>query len=216
MHAQSLLLSIRDVEQSLDDVLTNHRLTDATATTTQIAAIRSTLQDVATQLRGVTPAPGWKTSGEAGQDASVRTTFVRMYEGASTVDEVESAIDEGLPSLDVLVASGRVVTVDDHVLVPLSGPVAADNWRVLVDVLEDRLETVRSKIRKIKARLRADGLASESRLLDRWEAIEDRIGALVELLVRVSAHTNYIRQKAATKSLRIETLVNEMEALLQQ
>lgn len=216
MYAQSLLVSVRAIEQSLDTVLASHRVGDAAATDTQAMSIRSTLRDVAEQLRSVTPSPGWQANGQAEADAAVRTVLDRIYVGEPEVDAVEQAVTEDNPSVASLVSSGRVHDVAGIVVVPLVGPAGDDNWRVLVDVLRDRLETVLEKTRTVEARLRADGLGDGSHLLDRWQAIDDRIDALVELLARVGTHASYVRRKAADRSARVRRLVTEIETVLYQ
>lgn len=211
MQANSVLGNARAVDGLLEDLLGFRRLAGRRGPTAYAAAIRATLDDLVVLLAACAPAPAWRedgtrgtASGSAGRDAALGDLLWGLYEdGTATVETLAGRIDGGKEEIAALAGEARIERVGEYVVVPLVGPRAGDNWRVLLDVLVDVLGEIHRKAKRVDRRVRADGDRADGT----FDRVADRIGVLAETLDRLDGFARNVgrlstRDRRVLRSLR--------------
>lgn len=202
MQANSLLGCARAIDGLLEDLLGLRRLAGRRDPPAHAAAIRATLDDVVAMLSAVAPAPTWHDHNR-GEDAVLGALLRGLYDdGAASVERLAARLDGGAAAIADLAGTGRVERVEGYVLVPLSGPHAGDNWRVVLEVLGDVLTGIHRKARRVRRRIGADG-GSEVGTFDR---VADRLRVLAESLDRLGSHARYVGRLSAQDTRLLRSL----------
>lgn len=216
MYARSLLVSVRTVECDIDVVLDTTRAGDSPRTVERAVNIRTTLRDVVEQLRCRTPHPHWREPMDTDGDAAIATVLNHQYVGTTTIDTVAAALEDGESALNRLADVGRIERVGGEVTVPLVGEAGRYNWRVLVNVLDDLLETLTEKADRVSARLTADGVDGDSRSIKLWRAVGEWLETLRAVLGTVAREMGYMRQRTGERARRARLLANAIAEVTQK
>ena len=165
MHAQSLVVTTRILEDTVGDVLAQPRLAGNGTVRDRGLAALETLGTIDALVAAGAPLPVPETPSESHVDDTVTALLDRLYEQKS-LDR--GAVDEA--RLDAVRPTGRVQSVGETLVVPLTTESrGAHNWRPVYRLLFDSLERIADQCARICARFESE--LSESSVTRRiWES----------------------------------------------
>ncbi|UPW02276.1 hypothetical protein M0R88_09340 [Halorussus gelatinilyticus] len=194
MQAQSLLGSARALDRRLDDLLSATVLAGDPAAWDDAAVVRTTLTDVAEQLRAGAPFP---TGGDpAPRDEAFVGLLAALDErDRPTPERVAAALDGGERALDRLRETGRVEVAGSRVVVPLGRDPAGSNWWALLEYLRDSVADLAGKASRVRGRVVVDG--ADAALVAAWDSVVERLDALETVLDETTANGRYAERSVA-------------------
>lgn len=170
MHAQSLVVTTRRLEDAVDDVFAHPRVSSNAAVRDRGLAALSALCTLDALVAASAPLPVPDRPSDGTGDEAITSLVERMYDdgGLST-----AAVDEG--GFTGTLRSGRVRRVGGAVVVPLTAEAdAVHNWGPVYNVLFDALARIADRCDRICARF--DSELSGSTVACRiWESCAEMV-----------------------------------------
>jgi len=210
MYADSLLHGVRQIHQQGDQLLTL-RTFSGPDPHHRVEITTSVLLDIAELLRANSPLPldpvahgNMPDEAEYLPDGGVHAhTEADTSRGDCLVSQlIETSYEEGPPTVDGLDSetvdrvadADRLETVDSWVIVPLSATTPyAHNWRPLIEVVLDRLDSVLEDYRRVARRARSEN--SDRLVVDGLETVVEMLEVLSSVIQRADATSRYVRTR---------------------
>lgn len=170
MHAQSLVVTTRTLEDTVGEVLAQPRLSGNRSVRERGLAALTVLTTVDALVSASAPLPIPECRSDAHTDDTVAGLVADLYEqeglDTDTIDEQR---------LDTVVASGRVRTVGETVILPLTADGASvHNWRPVYKLLYDSLDRIADQCERITARFESE-LSGSTVTYRIWESCAEML-----------------------------------------
>lgn len=156
MHAQSLVVTTRTLEDAVSDALTQPRVSANPTVRDQGLSALSALGTLDALVAASSPLPVPETPSDGAVDEAIATLVGQLYDQRGL--ERDSVDERGLERVR---PTGRARTVDGTVILPLTSEAGGvHNWRPVYRLLFDSLDRIAEKCERICARF--DSELSES------------------------------------------------------